>query len=205
MTKPMMASLIFIITSLSALVVITGIAQMTPWRQPEPLSPVLEGGAKEPNGKTQTNVDPTYRAITQRPLFWPSRRPVPPKPEEKPQPLPVDFLKGAELIGTFTSQDAKGAILRLAKKGKVIRIAEGETVDGITLRAVNSVSAQFSDGLGRTQTLMLTYAKQGNAPTIPSRENGVKESASQAPVQNATQQNPPVELPWVPVTPPQKR
>ena len=189
--------IIFLINGLLIVAALmTALRHTAHWQAPPPKLPVLSQSTAAQ--QLQNTSAGNYAAITERPLFWPSRRPPPPEVVQATQPV-VDFLKNAELLGTFTSQQGGGAILRLSKKGKVIRIQQGETVNGLTLLAVNSVSAQFGSN-GRTQTLMLTYAKQSDAPASPPRPAGAPtlEAQPAPPAQ-------PIELPWVPVTQPNKK
>ncbi len=187
--------IIFLINGLLiAAVLMAALRHTAHWQAPPPKPPVLSQSTAAQQLQNASATAGNYAAITERPLFWPSRRPPPPEVVQAPQPV-VDFLKNAELLGTFTSQQGGGAILRLSKKGKVIRIQQGETVNGLTLVAVNSVSAQFGSN-GRTQTLMLTYAKQSDVPVPPPRPAGAPAPATEAQ---------PVELPWVPVTQPNKK
>lgn len=195
--------LILINTLLLAAVVGSAYHQIRVWQPPAPKSPVLTDAVAAQQARAAfPPVDEA--AITSQPLFWPSRRPPPPKVVTAPAPVVVNLLKDAELIGTFTSEQAKGAILRLTKKGPILRIQQGETVNGLTLLAANSVSAQFKDASGRLQTLMLTYAKQSNVPAPPVAERSQPIQPALTPAQPAVPA-PPVELPWVPVTPPPKK
>ncbi|MHB8919774.1 MAG: hypothetical protein ACYC3N_01905, partial [Halothiobacillus sp.] len=107
-----------------------------------------------------------FNQITDRPLFWPSRKPAPVKKAAVVAAPVQDALKDAVLLGTFVSGSSSGAILRVDEKKEVIRMAIGESYKGMTLTTVSPISAEFKDSANKSRTLTIDYAKQANQPLV---------------------------------------
>ncbi|MDD3523103.1 MAG: hypothetical protein PHQ41_00205 [Candidatus Cloacimonetes bacterium] len=131
------------------------------WQPPKAIPPAL---TEMPDVQIlhrldQLNQNTAY--ISERPLFWPSRRPLPDKPEESSP----GSLDEAKLLGTFEDGQTKGAIIRVDKKsGKVIRLLVGENYKGLVLMNVDPFAVKFADPSGKSYSLELEYAKQPNTP-----------------------------------------
>jgi hypothetical protein len=138
------------------------------WHAPKVIMPTLTPppNVNALNALDQLNVSLPY--LTEKPLFWPSRRPLP----AEPQGQSLGSLEGAQLLGTFSDGATHGAIIRVDKKTKkVIRLVLGESYQGQVLMEVDAFSVEFSDPAGLKHTLTLDYAKQPNAqPGLPTAE-----------------------------------
>lgn len=189
------------------------------WQAPKPLSPALDGVISDGQFFLFDLKNMPLNKITEHPLFWPSRKPVPPQPKQAPPSKPkANPLKGAKLLGTFTSAAAGGAVLRVdGKKPKVLRLAVGESYQGLTLQKVTADSADFVDPKsGQSQTLTLEVAPQSQYRALPNTVRGrVLRQRQQAAIQRATraaaeskalkaQSNKPARDPWVPPPKPRK-
>jgi general secretion pathway protein N len=91
-----------------------------------------------------------FAAIADRPLFAPTRRPLPqslpaaPIVETKPPPVTTPTLSAA-LAGVLISPDGRFAVLRWPD-GKNTTLAEGAAVDGWLLKQVTPDRAVFISG-----------------------------------------------------------
>jgi hypothetical protein len=85
--------------------------------------------------------------LQSRPLFWASRRPLvsvveePKQVAEASQTAPANRLKGLNLLGALGAGEQGAAIV--SYKGKVMRVAVGDDIDGWTLRSVAIGEAEF--------------------------------------------------------------
>lgn len=80
----------------------------------------------------------TAREIIDRPLFFASRRPLPPEPpavaEAKPEPIPpVDFT----LVGTVLSGSSRVALIK-PDKTALVELALGQAVGAWTVSAIDA-------------------------------------------------------------------
>jgi len=148
-----------------ALVVLSFLAhRQGMWHAPKPLAPALVPLPDDQVLKRLDQLNTQTAYITERPLFWPSRKPLPAQ-------APVDglgSLEGAQLLGTFADGTTRGAIIRIDKKtGKVIRLVAGEAYQGLTLMQVEPFSVAFADPSGHIYHMKLEYAKQEASTTLP--------------------------------------
>lgn len=85
--------------------------------------------------------------IRQRPVFWPTRRPLEPVPVE-PEPEVVvekaSEIKDVKLLGVFGSNESSGIIALV--KGKKRRILQGEKLEGWTIEKVEPSRVLLVDG-----------------------------------------------------------
>jgi hypothetical protein len=85
--------------------------------------------------------------LQSRPLFWPSRRPLvsdveePEQVTEAPQVAPVRRLNELNLLGALGAGEQGAAIV--SYKGKIMRVAVGDDIDGWTLQSVAIGEAEF--------------------------------------------------------------
>jgi hypothetical protein len=114
-----------------------------------------------------------YRAIIERPLFDPDRRPVEPLPEvEAPPPPMADSGPApqepltATLLGVFTGEGRALAVVQRGSDGRMVRLSKGESVDGWKLIAIDVRSVDFERG-GERQKLELTGPNQAVPPPVP--------------------------------------
>jgi hypothetical protein len=176
----------FILISINGLlllvVVFMVLHRQTHWQVPAPIPPALSQLADTDFLAVFDRSAQMFPQIIQKPLFWPSRKPAPPKSEAiAVQPL-SDPLKDAQLLGTFVSGSSSGAILRVGKQKEVIRMMVGESYKGMSLSVVGSVSAEFTDAAKKTRTLMIDFAKQPDTPAVatPSLPAGAQTEVQQA-------------------------
>ena len=119
------------------------LAWFLPGADPAVISPVdravLEERAKlliDPLSDATVPAADTLAATVERPLFSPSRRPpfeAPPveiAPAQPPPPLPVPSLRGILMV--------RGAPLALLEgtSGSTVRVRQGDTIDGWTVRSI---------------------------------------------------------------------
>ncbi len=102
------------------------------------------------------------QAILNRPLFWPSRRPVDDEivvneaTSEKNRPL-----DGVKLVGLFGGGDSAGIIARVEEQDR--RVTLGGEVNGWTLKSVGQDGALFESGAEQKRLpLELVLDKGGN-------------------------------------------
>ncbi len=77
-----------------------------------------------------------FREMTDRPLFFVSRRPPPPpqetvEAEVKPPPVPQ-----VALAGTLVSPDGRLALLKMLERQAMVRLREGQDIGGWTVHQV---------------------------------------------------------------------
>ena len=105
-----------------------------------------------------------WQVIAERPLFSEARRPyVPPPPPPAPriaappppaQPARIPFDLGRyKLVGVAQSEDYRGILIADARTSRTVRLRVGETLDGWTLRRVESREAALERG---EETVRLT-------------------------------------------------
>ncbi len=148
-----------------ALVLATATAAITelavPWEQPSGMAlPSLAGAAEL--GHAALLASSGYPSIAEHPLFQASRTPW----VAAPQPTPVapsDLAPppgGYILAGVVLSGGERSAILQPPGAAKVRVISEGETLDGWTLRRIDSNGLHFAAG-SQTFDLAFKQARQG--------------------------------------------
>lgn len=141
------------------------------WQAPKAIAPALTPQPSEQALVSLDQLNANLPYLTQRPLFWPTRRPLP----AQPQGQSLGTLEGAQLLGTFSDGTTQGAIIRVDKKtNKVIRILVGESYQGQVLMRVTAFAVEFSDPTGLKHGLKLDYAKQPNAPPAPVSPEGMQ-------------------------------
>lgn len=110
----------------------------------------------------------SYAAVSERPLFAPSRRPqtqaplVVAEPEQRPPPAPPPTLP-VTLVGILISPEGRFAVLRWPN-GRSATLEEGGVVEGWTLRRVLPDRASFFMGAASTE---LTFSAHQAPPAIP--------------------------------------
>lgn len=195
MKKDIRILLVIINVLLFAALILLALWGRVHWQKPEPVSPVLSQQQRAVFLDQFNLKSGAYPQITARPLFWPSRKPVPEKVPEKKvvtQPNPFD---GATLLGTFFDQKNGGAIIRLNKTKEVVRLERGQTYKGWKLEDVSPISALFTDGNKHQKTIQLEQQKQPNQPPPPAgKSNGTKGQGGALPYNR-----------WVPNEPPPKK
>lgn len=110
-----------------------------------------------------------FAAIIDRPIFVPSRRPLPKVlpvasvVETKAAAVVVPTLPLA-LVGVLISPDGRFAVLR-SPDGTSRTVAEGATVDGWQLKQVTAERALFNSGLTNTE-MKFSAAQTGGKPVV---------------------------------------
>ena len=111
------------------------------WNPPAPLPPALG----EPPALPGTAVDLNrFVATLERPLFMPSRRPVPPPDAAASAAAPVDPLPDIRLLGVYGSQDAGGLVARI--DGRVKRFRLGESIGSWSLKEIRANAVVLARG-----------------------------------------------------------
>ena len=109
------------------------------WIPPAPIKPVLGDSVFPPWSADRGSV----MAALDRPLFSATRKP-PPKPAEAP-PVVVDTLASVRVLGLYsTGGTSGGAIVR--SEGKVVRLKQGDTLGGWTVKEVRPVGLVLARG-----------------------------------------------------------
>ena len=109
------------------------------WIPPAPIKPVL-GDSVLPPWSADLG---SFMAALDRPLFSATRKP-PPKPAEAP-PVVVDTLATVRVLGLYsTGGTSGGAIVR--SEGKVVRLKQGDTLGGWTVKEVRPVGLVLARG-----------------------------------------------------------
>jgi ribosomal protein L12E/L44/L45/RPP1/RPP2 len=131
------------------------------WSAPAPVAPEL--GEPAVNLPVVKSLDTgVFMATLDRPLFSPSRRPVP-KVVEAAKAVPeVDPFVGIHLYGLYTAEEGKGGILARVE-GKVRRIGSGETLAGWTIKEVRDREVVFVRD-GEERNIKLAIARPGTPP-----------------------------------------
>ncbi len=125
-----------------------------------------------------------------RPLFLPSRRPLEPS-EEAPQIKTADVERDIfALIGVIISEGEHMALLRRRKTGEVLRVVEGQRVDGwrveeimadrMTLRQgdmTDEVALKDTVGAERKKRRLRDRRKRRTAAPPPTTEQSPTETA----------------------------
>lgn len=136
----------------------------TRWTPPQAIRPDFSAALA---GLSQPRVDEAalLLAISDRPLFSPSRRPPPPPPPPAAAP-PPDALSGAQLLGVFSAGSAGGAILRA--EGRVRRASVNDRIGEWTLQKIEGGDATFVRG-SETRVLKLARPRPGGgtAAAVP--------------------------------------
>ena len=101
------------------------------------------------------DINETYTAFAERPLFSATRRiKVPPAaPDAAPEPEPAGPILSLDkwsLLGIFDSGEVEGALIRHPKSGRH-RLVVGEQVDGWELLSVDPRAVRFKSVAGDSQ------------------------------------------------------
>lgn len=109
-----------------------------------PLAPVA---ASAPEATPPEAAATNYPAITQRPLFFASRKPWRPPQAAKPPPVarPPVKLVGYVALGIVESGSIHLALVK-AKTSKTVMLYEGQKLDGWTLKTITGNQLHFVSG-----------------------------------------------------------
>ena len=125
------------------------------WSVPEPIFVDYLAAVPLLPGRTAVDIG-RVMAMTDRPLFSPTRRPPPPPPPTvAPEEVAVDSLSSAKILGVYEGTDASGVVISIAGKNRRVRLNEG--VDGWTLKSVQGKTVVFERS-GQRRSLQLTRA-----------------------------------------------
>lgn len=124
------------------------------WQPPQPVAPELGSEAAAlPEAKPMDTG--LFVATLDRPLFSPSRRPVPPAPKEAQTKTAPDPLANVHLYGIYSTEGGPGGMLARID-GKVRRVALNENLGGWTLKSVQEREATLTrDGEERVIQLAI--------------------------------------------------
>jgi len=128
------------------------------WR--EPPAPILpDESALSVNGyQSYQTLAAAEIEISERPLFWQTRRPLAEEIAEEPEPeAPPKANRNIDqfqLLGLFTASDAASAIVQYKKEKHRLRV--GDSLEGWTLVGVEGNSALFTgEGNGAPESKVL--------------------------------------------------
>ncbi|WP_347249510.1 hypothetical protein [Zoogloea sp.] len=111
-------------------------------------------------------------STTERPLFWPTRRPPPPPPPpEKAAEAAPDPFADMHVFGLIGGEGAAGAIIRTG--GVTRRIKLGDAVGAWVLDGVDGRLLRFKDAAGQVRGLELKFVAQAKAASAGGAEPGV--------------------------------
>jgi hypothetical protein len=129
------------------------------WIAPSPVAPEL-GEPTSHLPMLQSLDTGVFMATLDRPLFSPSRRPVPKVVEVAKEAPEVDPFAGIHLYGLYTADEGRGGILARVD-GKVQRISSGDTLAGWKIKEVRDREVVFVRD-GSERTIKLAIARPGN-------------------------------------------
>ena len=155
---------------------------------PRPVVPTLLPEYKVTSGPE------AYAEVVDRPLFSPTRKPVPPPPPPAPpeRPKPVIQTGQYQLTGTIEVGNKLYAFLKETKSGKGLRAAQGDVLGtGLKLAKVEPDRVVFTqyDSEGEVKlmvsksTRLTPTAPPPGAPGAPGTPGAQPGTAVQAPVQ----------------------
>lgn len=108
-----------------------------------------------------------YAETLERPLFVPSRRSAPPAPAAPPPPPPA-MLKGQfQLLGTIITDEMRYAVVKEVSSGKERQVAQGFTINGLQLEAVEADRIVFTQYDDREEIRLKIQASPKPAATPP--------------------------------------
>jgi len=140
-----------------ALVLIAGFALTAVWNS-SPMELQSIGGGTKPTKPPQASapgpdhiaptVTPSYAAIAEHPLFYPSRMPWVPPPPPRPEPVSTapSPLTNYALVGVIVSGHTRSALIRPPGANKTITLGEGQELDGWTLQQITRDRLYFAAG-----------------------------------------------------------
>jgi hypothetical protein len=153
-----------------------GAGALLAWELAQPLpgtTPAL-AAAEEPaaalaaSGRAPTVEAPpglaplaTLREVVERPLFSETRRPVPPEaPKETAPTKPL----AASVLGIFLAPGARRAVLEVGQPPQVMRVGEGDRVEGWTVSRIASDSVELARGSARQEIRVKDRSAKGGPP-----------------------------------------
>ncbi len=155
-------ALLVIVLALAAVVAWQAANLDAHWRAPaavEPAAVKTVGLPPTVAEESRLGALATLNALEEAPLFWPSRRPPPDKPQEPVESPPKENpLEGVRLLGAFTARGQGGVVLSIeSDEGapSMERVTVGESYSGLTLTNVSPVAVEFEDIDGERYNLPL--------------------------------------------------
>lgn len=140
------------------------------------------------------DINETYTAFAERPLFSATRRiKVPPAvPDAAPEPElagPILSLDKWSLLGIFDSGEVEGALIRHPKSGRH-RLVVGEQVDGWELISVDPRSVRFSSIAGDSQAELSMALATVEVLPVPEPDGGAATASVSAASASTRQRRP---------------
>lgn len=138
----------------AVVVVAAGAAAVTVFAPPESFGPPEPAAkptalhqADPPAAEASSPRNVSYPAIALYPLFYPTRTPwsAPPPPPPAPEVKEPSTLTGYNLVGVVVSGAMRTAMIR-AQENKVVTLAEGQEIDGWTLKSITPERLYFTAG-----------------------------------------------------------
>ena len=126
------------------------------------------------------DINETYTAFAERPLFSATRRiKVPPAaPDAAPEPEPAGPILSLDewsLLGIFDSGEVEGALIRHPNSGRH-RLVVGESVDGWELTSVDPRSVRFKSVAGGSQAELNMSLATVEVLSVPDSGGGAARS-----------------------------
>jgi hypothetical protein len=101
------------------------------------------------------------REVVERPLFSDTRRPAPPEaPKEAAPAKPL----AASVLGIFLAPGARRAVLEVGQPPQVVRVGEGDRVEGWTVSRITIDSVELARGSARQEIRVKDRPTKGASP-----------------------------------------
>ena len=143
-------------------------ASFAPWRRwkvPAPQPPALDEFERAALAPRETTG--AHGEALQRPLFQPTRRPLPKENEGDAPAAPASGIEQARLRGLVDAQDASGVLVELDGDTHFVRV--GDTLPGTEWRltALQGRTAHFESGARRHELELPFLENLGASPASP--------------------------------------
>ena len=166
------------VTALLLLQLVYSVLRVTFMTQPDTVAPPVDLLAGTEVARLETVDARLSNELRSRPLFWVSRRPLEPLPEEPAeadqQAAEAGALKKVRLVGIFGVGDSAGIITLM--EGQKRRLLIGDDIEGWTLDGIQRDRATFKNQ-GKTRELQLKpMSRKGGGQAAPGQQKNEKSS-----------------------------
>lgn len=136
------ATLLLLNTALAALFAFAVISLGKGWQPPAPLVP--DESTFAVNLPVSAPIDAaSLNATLERPVFFASRRPLPPESVQAAPVAVADPFEGVRAVGVYSAGGGQGGII-VVEAGASRRVAVGEKLGEWTLRSLSGLEARFA-------------------------------------------------------------
>ena len=123
-----------------------------------------------------------FEEVVSRPLFTQTRRPIPRTSESA---APISESLNFDLLGVVISPVGRTALLRPKPSGELLRVVEGQTVEGWEVRAIKPTEIVLGRGKADTSSQVIKINEKRDKSAV------MDQVAKPAPPQPAQQASPP--------------